>query len=93
MMLARSLNNLESQDLGYEIHGRVLVAVNRPPASYTPEKLAAVYRDVEERLNRIPGVRGAGLALYNPLTDSASGSSAGVTSRLQTMRTQSRWRS
>jgi predicted permease len=69
MMLARSLNNLENQDLGYEIHGRVLVAVNRPPASYTPEKLAAVYRDVEERLNRIPGVRGAGLALYNPLTD------------------------
>ena len=34
-----------------------------------PEKLAALYRDVEERLNRIPGVRGAGLALYNPLTD------------------------
>jgi predicted permease len=43
--------------------------VNRPPASYTPEKLAALYRDVEERLNRLPGVRGAGLALYNPLTD------------------------
>jgi predicted permease len=69
IMLARSLNNLESQDLGYETRGRVLVAVNRPPASYTPDKLAALYRDVEERLNRLPGVRGAGLALYNPLTD------------------------
>ena len=68
-MLARSLGNLESQDFGYEIHGRVLVALNRPPATYTPEKLAALYRDVEERLNRLPGVRGAGLALYNPLTD------------------------
>ena len=45
------------------------MALNRPPATYTPEKLAALYRDVEERLNRIPGVRGAGLALYNPLTD------------------------
>jgi predicted permease len=72
MMLARSLDNLENQDLGYEIQGRVLVAVNRPPASYTPERLAALYRAVEERLNRIPGVRGAGLALYNPLTDNWS---------------------
>jgi predicted permease len=68
-MLARSLNNLEHQDLGFQIRGRVLVALNRPPASYTGEKLAALYRDVEERLNRIPGVQGAGLALYNPLTD------------------------
>jgi predicted permease len=43
--------------------------LNRPPATYTGERLAALYRDVEERLRRIPGVRGAGLALYNPLTD------------------------
>jgi predicted permease len=69
MMLARSLGNLENQDFGYEIQGRVLVALNRPPATYSAEKLAALYRDVEERLTRLPGVRGAGLALYNPLTD------------------------
>jgi predicted permease len=69
MLLARSLDNLENQDFGYEVHGRVLVAVNRPPASYTPERLAALYRQLEERLLRLPGVRAAGLALYNPLTD------------------------
>ena len=69
MMLARSLGNLENQDFGYEIKGRVLVAMNRLPATYTPDRLDAVYRDMEERLNRLPGVRGAGLALYNPLTD------------------------
>ena len=68
-MLARSLDNLQDQDFGYEIEGRVLVGINRPPATYAPERLAALYRDVEERLNRIPGVRGSGLALYNPLTD------------------------
>jgi predicted permease len=68
-MLARSLNNLEGQDFGFAIDDRVLVALNRPPASYTAERLAALYRDVEGRLNRLPGVRGAGLALYNPLTD------------------------
>ncbi len=68
-MLARSLGNLQSQNFGFEIDDRVLVQINRPPANYTEERLAALYRDVEERLNRIPGVRGAGLALYNPLTD------------------------
>jgi predicted permease len=69
MMLARSLGNLERQDFGFEVQGRVLVQLNRPLATYTADKLAAVYRDVEERLTRLPGVRGTGLALYNPLTD------------------------
>jgi predicted permease len=69
MMLARSLGNLEQQDFGYEIDGRVLVAINRPPVSYSPERLSALYRDVEARLTQLPGVQGAGLALYNPLTD------------------------
>jgi predicted permease len=68
-MLARSLANLEHQDFGFEIHNRVLVSLNRPPSNYVPEKLAALYRDVEERLNRVPGIEGSGLALYNPLTD------------------------
>ena len=31
--------------------------------------LTALYRDVEARLARIPGVQSAGLALYNPLTN------------------------
>jgi predicted permease len=68
-MLARSLGNLERQSFGFEIQGRTLVQLNRPPADYTKEKLGALYRDLEERLNRLPGVQGTGLALYNPLTD------------------------
>jgi predicted permease len=68
-MLARSLNKLEHQDFGYQLQGRVVVSLNRPPAIYTQPKLAALYRDIEERLNRLPGVQGSGLALYNPLTD------------------------
>jgi len=68
-MLARSLGNLERQDFGFTIPGRVLVQLNRPPVTYTPDKLAALYRDIEDRLQRVPGVQGAGLALYNPLTD------------------------
>ena len=68
-MLARSLNKLEHQDFGYVVQGRVVVDINNPPASYTLPKLTALYRQLEEELDRIPGVQGSGLALYNPLTD------------------------
>jgi predicted permease len=68
-MLARSLNKLERQDFGYQVQGRVVVDINSPPATYTQPKLAALYRQLEEQLNRLPGVRGSGLAMYNPLTD------------------------
>jgi predicted permease len=68
-MLARSLNKLEHQDFGYPVDGRVEIDMNTPPASYSPARLASLYREMEARLNRIPGVQGAGLALYNPFTD------------------------
>src|SRR5208283_1230219 len=68
-MLARSLNKLEHQDFGYQVEGRVVVDINNPPATYTLPKLAALDRQLEEQLTRLPGVRGAGLALYNPLTN------------------------
>ncbi len=68
-MLGRSLGNLEGQDFGFPRDGRVLVSVGRPSASITGERLTALYRDLEERLSRIPRVTGAGLALYNPLTN------------------------
>lgn len=68
-MLSRSLNNLEHQDFGYQLPGRVAVQLNPPPSAYPLPKLQSIYRRVESRLNQIPGVRGAGLALYNPLVD------------------------
>src|ERR1700674_3039653 len=49
-MLARSLNKLEHQNLGYQVQRRVLVALQNPPSSYTAPKLAALYRQLEERL-------------------------------------------
>jgi predicted permease len=68
-MLGRSLNKLEHQDFGYQVNGRVEVTLQRPPATYTQPKLAALYRQMEDRLGSIPGVGGVGLALYNPLRD------------------------
>src|SRR5213593_2002869 len=49
-MLARSLNKLEHQDFGYQTTNRITVSLNSPPATYTPERLNALYRDLEEKL-------------------------------------------
>ena len=68
-MLGRSLGNLEGQDFGFTRNGRVLVSVGRPAPAFTGERLTALYRDIEARLARLPGVQGASLALYNPLTN------------------------
>ena len=68
-MLARSLNKLENQDFGYRVQNRVEVNMNRPPATYTLAELSSLYRQMEQQLNRLPGIQGASLALYNPLTD------------------------
>ena len=40
-------------------------SLNRPPATYTVPKLAALYRELEDRLNRLPGEE-SGLAFYQP---------------------------
>ncbi len=68
-MLARSLDRLEHQHFGFATEGRVMVSLNRPPATYTQPQLAALYRQIEDGLRRVPGITGSGLALYNPLTD------------------------
>ena len=68
-MLARSLNKLDHQNLGYRREGRALIDINRPPASYALPRLQALYREIERGMNGIPGVTGSGLAMYNPLTD------------------------
>jgi predicted permease len=68
-MLGRSLNKLEHQDFGFQLPGRVVVELHNPVANYTMPQLAARSRQLETTLDRLPGVQGSGLALYNPLTN------------------------
>jgi predicted permease len=68
-MLTRSLNNLENQNLGFETKNRITIDLNRPPATYSIDRLDAIYRVLEDKLNHLPGVERASLALYNPFTD------------------------
>lgn len=68
-LLTRSLQNMERQNFGFETDHRINVSVNAPFSSYSPERLNATYRALQERLARVPGVRRAALAQYTPFTD------------------------
>jgi predicted permease len=68
-LLIRSLQKMERQDFGFETDHRVNISVNAPFSSYSPEKLQATYRELQDRLSQIPGVERAALALYSPFTD------------------------
>ncbi|MDI3253713.1 MAG: ABC transporter permease [Bacillota bacterium] len=67
--LTRSLQKLEHQNMGFETDHRVSIVLNTPPASYSQARLDALYRELQDRLSRIPGVQRAALALYSPLID------------------------
>ncbi len=66
-LLTSSLRNLEHQDLGFASQNRISVAINPPLPTYTPERLDALYREIEDRLVQLPNVQKASLALYSPL--------------------------
>jgi predicted permease len=68
-LLTRSLMNMEHQNFGFETDHRVNLSVNAPFSTYSPEKLDATYRALQERIARIPGVQSATLAQYTPFTD------------------------
>jgi predicted permease len=68
-MLTRSLSNLERQDFGFRSDGLVAVHLNALPPAYSQERLDAVYRSLDDRLRRVPGIERAGMALYAPLTN------------------------
>ena len=68
-MLTRSLFNLQDQKFGFEMAHRIEVNLNSPPATYSVDRLNALYQNLERSLLQIPGVQQAGLAMYNPLTD------------------------
>ena len=68
-LLTRSMQKMEHQDFGFETDHRVDLSVNAPFTEYSPEKLNVTYRALQARLERIPGVERAALALYTPFTD------------------------
>jgi putative ABC transport system permease protein len=67
-MLGGSLRNLEHQRFGFDGNGRYLVSINPILSNYKQERLVPLFRELEERLSAIPGVRQVSAATYAPLS-------------------------
>jgi predicted permease len=65
-LVTQSLRNLENADLGFQSDGRIIVSMNPMMAGYQPEQLPALYEQIQERLDGIPGVRSSSVSLYAP---------------------------
>jgi predicted permease len=67
-LLTRSLLNIEGEDFGFIARNRIVLRMEEPLAAYSHEHLNLLYRELQEGLERLPGVRSASLALYSPFT-------------------------
>ncbi len=67
-LMVETMRNLENQPFGMRLDGTLVVDVNAGLSGYSPEKLAAVYGDIERQMRQIPGVRNAALVLYSPMS-------------------------
>jgi len=67
-LLGQSLRNLERQDFGFETQGRYLAWINPSLGNYKLEQMETLFRQIEDRLRQIPGVRMVTSALYAPMS-------------------------
>ena len=67
-LLGQSLRNLQHQNFGFETQGRYIAWINPQLGNYKPEQMELVFRQIDDRLQQIPGVRMVAPALYAPMT-------------------------
>ncbi|HEX5226195.1 MAG TPA: ABC transporter permease [Bryobacteraceae bacterium] len=67
-MLGQSLRNLEHQNFGFETQGRYIAWINPLLSNYKPEQMEPLFRQIDQRLLEIPGMRMVAPALYAPMT-------------------------
>jgi len=67
-LFVRTLNNLNSVQLGFNQENLLLVNLNAAQAGYKDGALVRFYHDLQERLSGIPGVRAVSFSNYAMLT-------------------------
>ena len=67
-LLGQSLRNLQHQKFGFETEGRYIAWINPTLGSYKPEQMEPMFRQIDDRLQQIPGVRLVAPVLYAPMT-------------------------
>lgn len=71
-LFARTLVNLENQNLGFNRDNILLVQTNPRLTGLKTADLDSLYRQLLDRLNNLPGVRSATIAYYSPMSGHTS---------------------
>ena len=67
ILMTKSLAHLEDQNFGVVTSNRYVLHFDPDGAGYTPDRLPAFYREIEDRFSSLPGVASMSLATYSPL--------------------------
>lgn len=67
-LLGQSLRNLQHQNFGFETQARYIARINPSLGNYKPEQLEPLFRQIDDRLRQVPGVRMVAAALYSPMS-------------------------
>ncbi|HEY1945881.1 MAG TPA: ABC transporter permease [Bryobacteraceae bacterium] len=73
-LLAHSLLALEEQDLGFQRDNILSVRIDANLADYQQSQLYSLYREIGERMARLPGVLSASVVRFTPESGSSSSS-------------------
>jgi len=66
-LLTRSLSNMQHQNFGFDTRNRYILHIDPQMAGYKPEQLEALYRQLHENFNAIPGVKQVSFSMYSPM--------------------------
>ena len=67
VIFTRNLLGIQSSDPGFDRRNLILFNIRPGTSGYEKERLTQLYRNVEEYLSRVPGVRSVGLASIRPM--------------------------
>jgi predicted permease len=89
-LFLRTLHNLRQVDVGFNPQNLLLFRVNPQLNRYDEKRMAALYRDMIERLGQVPGVRGAAMSQPALLSGSVNSTSIFVQGRVYALDNQQR---
>jgi len=77
-LFARSLMNLQREEVGFNRDNVLLAGIDPRLAGYKPAELGALYKRVLDRLNSTPGVQRATAVSYAPMSGTTTSSNVTV---------------
>jgi len=80
-LLGKSLSNLEHQRFGFETKDRYIAWINPSLGAYKPEQMERLFREIDDSLMRIPGMRAVAPALYSPMSGDSWNNSVRIEGR------------